>query len=171
MLRLNSKKDPKIKDYVPESPVNPDVEATQGQRTWYRDAIKALIHDKQILSSINNVLLSNMSDDDATAIRAKHRDLLTARQIMQYLEDAYGIMGPSHLEYITTNLLRWDPTQPARLNFIRLEEFWEVLQYNDTNMFMNLQHILNAHPSVLAVYTNISAITHYQRTTTNSESI
>ena len=138
MLRLNSKKDPEIEDYVPESPVDPGAEATQGQRTWYRDAIKALIHDKQILSSVNNVLLSNMSDDDATAIRAKHRDLLTARQIMQYLEDAYGIMGPSHLEYITTNLLKWDPTQPARLNFVRLEEFWEVLQDSKIMIETNL---------------------------------
>ena len=43
-------------------------------------------------------------------------------------------------------------TQPARLNFVRLEEFWEVLQYNDSNRFMNLQNILNAHPSVLAMY-------------------
>ena len=86
-----------------------------------------------------------MSDDDATAIRAQHKEMLTAHHIMQYLEDAYGIMGPSHLEYITTNLLQWDPTQPARLNFVRLEEFLDVLQYNDRNRFMSLQNILNAH--------------------------
>ena len=60
MLRLNSKKDPEIENYVPESPVDPGAEATQGQRTWYRDAIKALIHDKQILSTVNNLLLSNI---------------------------------------------------------------------------------------------------------------
>ena len=94
MLRLNSKKDPEIEDYAPESPVDPGAEVTQGQRTWYREAIKALIHDKQMLSSVNNMLLSNMSEDDATAIRAQNRDFLTARQIMQYLEDAYGIMDP-----------------------------------------------------------------------------
>ena len=79
-------------------------------------------------------------------------ELSTARHIMQYLEDAYGIIGPSHLEYVTTNLLQWDPTQPARLNFVCLEEFWDVLQYNYRNRFMSLQSILNSHPSVLAIY-------------------
>lgn len=57
-----------------------------------RDSIKALIHDEQILSTVDNFLLTNMSDDDATAIRAQHRETLTARHIMQYLEDAYGIL-------------------------------------------------------------------------------
>ena len=97
MLRFNSKKDPEIEDYVPESLVDPGAEATQGQRTWYRDAIKALIHDKHILSAVNNLLLSNMSDDDATTIRAQHKEMLTARHIMQYMEDAYGMIGPSRL--------------------------------------------------------------------------
>ena len=50
--------------------------------------------------------------------------MLIARHIMQYPEDAYGIMGSSHLEYVTTNLLQWDPTQPVRLHFVHLEEFW-----------------------------------------------
>ena len=81
MLRLNSKKDPNILDYVPDSPVDPGAEATQGQRTWYRDAIKALIHDKQILSTVNNLLQTNMRDDDATAIRSQHKETLTARHI------------------------------------------------------------------------------------------
>ena len=35
MLRLNSKKDPDIEDYVQESPVDPGAEAAQGQRTWW----------------------------------------------------------------------------------------------------------------------------------------
>ena len=60
MLRLNSHKDVHIEDYVPKSPVNPGAETTRGQRTWYRDSNKALINDKQILSLVNNLLLTNM---------------------------------------------------------------------------------------------------------------
>ena len=87
-----------------------------------------------------------MSYGEATTIRAQHEETLTIRHIMQYLEDAYGTLGASYLEYITTHFVRWDSTQPARLNFVRLEEFWKVLQCNDRNKFMSLHNILNAYP-------------------------
>ena len=59
MLRLNSKKDSEIEDHVPQSHLWTQAprqhKATQGKGTWYRDSIKAFIHDKQILSSVNNM--------------------------------------------------------------------------------------------------------------------
>ena len=63
-------------------------------------------NDKQILSSTINLLLTNMGDNVATTIRSQNSKNLTACHIMQYLEDSYGALGPSHLEYITTHLLQ-----------------------------------------------------------------
>ena len=106
----------------------------------------------QTLAALNNILLQSMGNDDATAIRAMHPENVTARQIMQYLEDSYGTLGPSHLDYIEIQLLLWDPKLPSRLNFINLEQYWEVLQYNSRNRFMSLATILAMHPVPLAMY-------------------
>ena len=114
MCTLNSKKTEDIIDYIPESPEDPGANAKDNVRTWYRDAVAAYNHDMQTLSTLTNALLENMGPNDATAIRALHPNDLTTRQIMQYLEEAYGTLGPSHLDYIVHNLLVWDPRLPAR---------------------------------------------------------
>ena len=73
-LRLNSEKDVHIKDYVPESTVDSGAEVTQARRTCYKDSIKALILNKQILI----LLLAYMGNDDITIIRSEQKENLTA---------------------------------------------------------------------------------------------
>jgi len=157
MCTLNSKKSADIIDYIPESPEDPGANAKDNVRTWYRDAVAAYNHDMQTLSTLTNALLDNMGPNDATAIRALHPNDLTTRQIMQYLEEAYGTLGPSHLDYIVQHLLVWDPRLPARLNMINLDQYWEVLQYNNRNRFMSLATILAMHPVPLAMYQKFTA--------------
>ena len=99
MLTLNSQKTHDIEYYNPQPPEDPGAQAKEGVRTAYRDAMKAYTDDRQTIATLNNMLLQNMGADDATAIRAIYPNV-TTRNIMQYLEDSYGMLGPSHLDFI-----------------------------------------------------------------------
>ena len=152
MLKLNSKKTDDIIDYVPETPDDPGPNANTNARTWHSHAMAAYTHDIQTLAALNNTLLQHMGSNDAAAIRLFHPDGVTTRQIMQYLEDAYGTLGPTHLEHINRVLLVWNPRLPSRLNLLNLNQYWDILQFNDSNRFMSLGKILNSHPTAYGHY-------------------
>ena len=156
MLTLNSQKTHDIEDYNPQPPEDPGAQAKEGVRTAYRDAMKAYTDDRQTIATLNNMLLQNMGADDATAIRAIYPNV-TTRNIMQYLEDSYGLLGPSHLDFIEQNLLVWDPRLSSRINITMLNVYWTILQYTDRTKFMSLGRVLAAHHAPLEFYNKFVA--------------